>query len=121
LVGPRGRHDRMRQAYRHGEAPRQLTLDTSGSSRRRWVSQHTGGLPCHRRVTHSRNHARTRRQSKSSTGGNWRNRWDTGGHDLRRVWDRASLPSQIASTRLSLARVLLYVWRVNAGRRYRAR
>src|SRR5579859_2066031 len=26
LVGPRGRHDPMRQAYRHGEEPRQLTL-----------------------------------------------------------------------------------------------
>lgn len=26
LVGPRGRHDRMRPAYRHGEEPRHLTL-----------------------------------------------------------------------------------------------
>jgi len=30
LVGLRGRHDRTRQAYRHGEEPRQLTLEDVG-------------------------------------------------------------------------------------------
>jgi len=52
--------------------------------------------PCHRFVTHSRNQEdtevprRTRRPSNLSTEGHWRNQRDRGGHDVRRVRDRAS-------------------------------